>query len=95
MIKEYPIGSYVIATAGHDSGKYYVINNVDQEYVYLVDGRIKTLERPKKKKPIHIRLLSEYNPSLAEKVKNRTVKNEEIKRAIKLVKSEISSKEVE
>ncbi len=95
MMNEFTIGSLVIATAGHDSGKYYVIISMDQEYVYLVDGRIRTLERPKKKKSIHIRMLSEYDLSLADKVKLNTVKNEEIKRAIKLVKSEISSKEVE
>jgi ribosomal protein L14E/L6E/L27E len=95
MMNEFTIGSYVVATAGHDSGKYYVIISMDQEYVYLVDGRIRTLERPKRKKPIHIRMLSEFDPSLAVKVQNKTAKNEEIKRAIKLVNNEISSKEVE
>lgn len=94
-MNEFTIGCFVVATAGHDSGKCYVIFEMDSEYVYLVDGRIRTLERPKKKKRIHIRMLSDMEPSLAVKVQNRTVKNEEIKRAIKLVQNEISSKEVE
>jgi ribosomal protein L14E/L6E/L27E len=94
-MNEFTIGCFVVATAGHDSGKCYVIFEMDSEYVYLVDGRIRTLERPKKKKRIHIRLLSELDSSLAVKVQNKTVKNEEIKRAIKLVQNEISSKEVE
>ena len=71
------------ATAGHDSGKYYVILQIDGEYVYLVDGKIRTLDRPKKKKSIHIRVLSENNQELAERVRSGKVRNEEIKRAIK------------
>ena len=94
-MNEFTIGCFFVATAGHDSGKCYVIFEMDSEYVYLVDGRIRTLERPKKKKRIHIRLLSELDSSLAVKVQNKTVKNEDIKRAIKLVQNEISSKEVE
>ncbi len=88
-MNEFTIGSFVVATAGHDSGKCYVIFEMDREYVYLVDGRIRTLERPKKKKKIHIRKLSEIDQCLAAKVKNKTVKNEEIKRAIKLLSKEV------
>ena len=88
-MREFTIGSFVTATAGHDSGKCYVIFEMDPEYVYLVDGRIRTLERPKKKKRIHIRMLPEIDQFLAEKVKLKTVKNEEIKRAIKLLSKEV------
>jgi ribosomal protein L14E/L6E/L27E len=83
---EFVIGGYVEALAGHDSGKYYVIYQIDSEYVYLVDGRIRTLQRPKKKKKMHVQGISEFDQSLAEKIKAGTVKNEEIKRAIKLLK---------
>ena len=88
-MNEFIVGSFVIATAGHDSGKYYVIFETDHEYVYLVDGRIRTLDRPKKKKEIHVRMLSEIDQSLADKVKCKTVRNEEIKRAIKLLSKEV------
>jgi ribosomal protein L14E/L6E/L27E len=88
-MNEFTIGSFVTAAAGHDSGKYYVIFETDPEYVYLVDGRIRTLDRPKKKKRIHIRGLSVLDESLAEKVRNKTVTNEEIKRAIKLLGKEV------
>ena len=73
------------SVAGHDSGKYYVILQLDDEYVYLVDGKIRTLDRPKKKKKMHVRVLSEYNQELAEKVTSGKVRDEEIKRAIKLL----------
>lgn len=84
-MKEFVIGGYAVSKAGHDLGKLYVIINMDSEYVYLVDGKIRTLDRPKKKKKIHITMYHDYNLSLAEKIKNKTVINEEIKREIKLL----------
>ena len=83
---EFKTGGYAISTAGHDTGKCYVIFLDDQEYVYLVDGRIRTLDRPKKKKKLHVKMLPEYDSTLADKIKQKSVINEEIKRAIKLLK---------
>ncbi|MFT4147158.1 MAG: RNA-binding protein [Mobilitalea sp.] len=87
MINEIIIGCFAKSIAGHDTDNYYVIIQEDSEYVYLVDGRIRTLERPKKKKKKHVSILSEYDQSILNKVKNSSINNEEIKRAIKLLKS--------
>lgn len=95
MINEFEVGSFVVATAGHDSGECYIVQKKESEYVFLVDGRIRTLDRPKKKKVIHMRKLNYIDEDLAAKVKAATVKNEEIKRAIKLLQYGKSSKEVE
>lgn len=95
MMNELVIGGYAVSTAGHDSGKYYVIFQMVNEYVYLVDGRIRTIDKPKKKKILHVQALPQSNQDLIDKVINKTVKNEEIKRAIKMVQYGNSSKEVE
>ncbi|NLP35233.1 MAG: hypothetical protein GX359_08590 [Clostridiales bacterium] len=95
MLRNLKIGGFTIATAGHDAGRCYVIINIDKEYVYLVDGNIRTLDRPKKKKLKHVNLLKHFDSNLAEKITNNVVTNEEIKRAIKLWKDRNSSKEVE
>lgn len=92
-MNEFVIGGFALATAGHDAGKCYVIFQNDTEYVYLVDGRLRTIDRPKKKKKIHVTLLPMQNPSLTERIHNNSVKNEEIKRAIKMLQCEISNKE--
>ena len=39
----YEIGMLAKSKAGHDAGKVYVIIDVDETYVYLADGRIRTL----------------------------------------------------
>jgi len=95
MINEFEIGAYAVSTAGHDSGKYYVILQMDSEFVYLVDGKIRILSRPKKKKMMHVQMLERSNQTLTDKVNNKTVIDEEIKRAIKLLQYGNSSKEVE
>ena len=92
-MKELITGGFAGSKAGHDLGKTYVIFYMDTEYVYLVDGKIRTISRPKKKNKKHVEGLGLLNPDLAQKVINRSVRDEEIKRAIKLLNVN-SSKEV-
>ena len=47
-------GMFARSLAGHDKGKLYVISDVQEPYVFLVDGKIRTANRPKKKKLIHV-----------------------------------------
>ena len=42
-------GMLVKSLAGHDAGQIYIIEETDSKYVYLVDGKIRTLDRPKEK----------------------------------------------
>jgi ribosomal protein L14E/L6E/L27E len=89
------VGTFVISKSGRDAGKCYVIINYHNEYVYLVDGKIRTLDYPKKKNLKHVNRLKYFDQNLAEAIKNKTVRNEEIKRAIKMLQVEISEKEDE
>ncbi|NLK29046.1 MAG: hypothetical protein GX306_12005 [Clostridiales bacterium] len=94
MLDNILIGRYALSKAGHDSGKWYVIIETEREYVYLVDGKIRTIDRPKKKKMKHVNITKQFDPELVEKIMNKTVRNEEIKRALKLFQDRDSSKEV-
>ena len=60
-------GMLAKSKAGHDKGHLYVIYDVDETYVYLVDGRIRTIDKPKKKKKNMYRL-SARNMKLKEKM---------------------------
>ena len=53
----YEPGMLVKSKAGHDKGCIYVIISVKNEYVYLADGKIRTLDRLKKKKKKHVQLI--------------------------------------
>ena len=39
----------VRSLAGHEKDRLYIIIRQDEEYVWLVDGRNRTMEKPKKK----------------------------------------------
>jgi len=47
-------GMIVKSLAGHDKTKLYVILDVKAEYVYLTDGKLKTVDNPKKKRIKHV-----------------------------------------
>ena len=50
-------GMLAKSKAGHDKGQLYVIYDVDETYVYLVDGKIRTMDKPKKKKRKHVQII--------------------------------------
>lgn len=66
------LGRVVISKAGRDAGNLYIIiEQIDDSYVLLADGRLKTIEKPKKKKLKHLKqtgvLNSELIPSIVSK----------------------------
>lgn len=51
------VGMLAKSKAGHDKENIYVIFQEDDAYVYLVDGRIRTMDKPKKKRKKHIQII--------------------------------------
>ena len=58
-MERYEVGMLARSKAGHDKGHVYVIYNIEEAYVYLVDGAIRTISKPKKKKKKHVQLILE------------------------------------
>lgn len=79
------VGIYAISKAGHDHGKWYLVLREDENFVYLTDGNLRTVEHPKKKRKKHIQpVTSGVDETLADRIRNmQPVKNEEIKYVIK------------
>ena len=50
-------GFLASSKAGHDKDKIYVIIKEDTEYVWLADGKLKTVSNPKKKRKKHIQII--------------------------------------
>lgn len=53
---EYEPGYLARSLAGHDKGQLYIILKAEGEYVYLVDGKKRTIHNPKRKKKKHVQL---------------------------------------
>lgn len=58
-MKQLEKGMLARSKAGHDKGHVYVIFQTDEAYVYLIDGSLRKMENPKKKKKKHIQVIYE------------------------------------
>ena len=80
------VGMFAISKAGHDKGRMYLIVGEGENTVDLADGRIRTLENPKRKKKKHVQIVKKgLEEALAHKLLNGEILyNEEIKHAIRI-----------
>jgi len=78
------LGQLVRSIAGRDKGRFMVIIDIiDDNYVHIVDGDLRRVENPKKKKIKHLQLLNKRADFIAEKLaKKRKITNEDIKKAL-------------
>ncbi|MCQ2507196.1 MAG: RNA-binding protein [Dorea sp.] len=80
-MERYETGMLVRSKVGHDAGNVYIIIKKDKDFIYLADGRIRTLDKLKKKKRKHVQLINKvYDISTFDDVA--------IKRILKLYKKE-------
>ncbi|MCM1122164.1 MAG: KOW domain-containing RNA-binding protein [Eubacterium sp.] len=82
------VGMLAVSRAGHDSATTYVIIEEDSEYVYLADGRIRTVDRPKKKNRKHIQVVKKVQMEKPDD----GFKDLEIRKAIKKYQEEANVK---
>lgn len=79
------IGQVVISKSGRDKGNFFVIVDVIDEYVYLVDGDLRRIENPKKKKLKHIQptniIINQLQKDFVSGVK---VSNADVRKALDL-----------
>lgn len=48
-------GSVVKSSAGHDSGSFYVVLETDGTFAWIADGRVRKVQKPKKKNHRHLK----------------------------------------
>lgn len=76
-------GMLARSLAGHDQNRLYIIIRTEDEYVWLADGRLRTVEKPKKKKIKHVQVIHRIPESVRRILEeNRMFRDEEIKQAI-------------
>ena len=74
MEKAITIGSVVYSRAGRDEGRYYIFTEiVSDEFVKIVDGDVRRLDKAKLKKLKHVKVTGDVIESVAEKIKTGAV----------------------
>lgn len=83
------IGDVVVSLCGHDMGEWYIVEQVLGKYVYLVDGKNKPLDKPKKKQAKHVLATKCFAEEIANRlIQRQNVQNAEIRKAIKFFKEQ-------
>ncbi|MDR0752246.1 MAG: KOW domain-containing RNA-binding protein [Christensenellaceae bacterium] len=79
------IGAIVFSKSGRDSGRYYVIVEiVDDQFVKIVDGKFRRLDKPKLKKIKHLKLTNDCLKKIADKIRaNKKIFDAEINSALR------------
>lgn len=87
------IGQVVKSKAGRDSGRVFLILSIlDEEYVEVVDGDLRTLNRPKKKKIKHLAIYNSIVWEFSDKLnKNIEINDAIIRRILEPYKGESKS----
>lgn len=91
------VGQIVISKSGRDKNHVFIIASLEDDYVYLVDGKIRTLSNCKKKKVKHIQLVKKIVLDVQFKLQNNEyLLDSDIRKAIKAYKEPncIGNKEV-
>ena len=55
MSVEITVGDLVVSRAGRDKGRPFVVLRAEEGFVYLADGDLRRLSKPKKKKRMHVK----------------------------------------
>ena len=84
---EYQSGQVVYSKSGHDKGDTLMVLFVEGAYVYLADGKRRKIEKPKRKKMIHVHPTGYVDTVLADKLaEGAYVLDADIAKAIKKYK---------
>ena len=89
------LGRYAVSLAGHDAGKIYLVIGVaeggggaSKPVLLLADGHARKASAPKRKKAMHVRLLSAKDEALADKLaRGSGVTDAELVHSIKCFKA--------
>ena len=77
----FDISDVVISTAGHDKGEIFYVVSTDDQFLYLANGKDRTLDKPKRKKRKHVQKVLRSETRVVEKLlRGDKVLNSELRR---------------
>ena len=86
------ISDVVVSTAGRDSGDWFYVIAEDPIYLYLANGKDRSLDKPKRKKRKHVQKVLRSETRVAEKLRTGgKVLNGELRRDLAFLARENAS----
>ena len=92
---DFNISDVVITTAGRDQGKLFYVIGTDPVYLMLVNGKDRTLDKPKRKKRKHVQKVLRPETRVAGKIASGDkVLNSELRRDLAFLSREMQSNDL-
>ena len=86
------ISDVVVSTTGRDTGEWFYVIDADDTYLFLVNGKDRPLDKPKRKKRKHAQLVLRSETRVAAKLKSGDkVLNGELRRDLAFLAREFAS----
>ena len=86
------ISDVVVSTAGRDKGQWFYVIHEEPMYLYLANGRDRTLDKPKRKKCKHVQKVLRSETRVAEKlIAGDKVINSELRRDLAFLARQMQS----
>ena len=83
MIETLEVGQIVFSKSGRDKGRPFVVISIEEEYAYLVDGILRKVESPKRKKYKHIQKTNDAIEWIKQKIiEDGNITNSDIRKAL-------------
>ena len=86
------ISDVVVSTAGRDQGQFFYVIKEEQNFLYLANGKDRTLDKPKRKKRKHIQKVLRSETRVAQKLRaGDKVLNGELRRDLASLSRDMQS----
>lgn len=75
-------GRVVVSRRGRDAGQYLLVLYTEGDFAFVADGRIRRLEKPKKKRKKHLAPTGSVCEEIASKLAGKTLLDAHLRRAL-------------
>ena len=91
-IPDIKISDVVVSTAGRDQGQFYYVISTEDQFLMLVNGKDRTLDKPKRKKLRHVQKVLRSETRVADKIRSGDkVLNSELRRDLAFLAREMQA----
>ena len=91
-IADISVSDVVVSTAGRDQGQFYYVISTEDQFLMLVNGKDRTLDKPKRKKRKHVQRVLRPETRVAAKLRTGDkVLNSELRRDLAFLSREMQS----
>lgn len=76
------VGRVAVSKAGRDKGRLFIILERDGDHVLIADGKLRKIEKPKRKKLMHLRLKPLFFEHIVQLHETGRLKNSDVRSAL-------------